>query len=134
MNPDIIEFRIEELEHERLRLADEIDKLDERRKEIRGAIKEMWKWHDSVKDAGGYGQTTFDGKSKIMKLTTLGSPEAIKDAIENRGTAIDGEDEELAGKIRMDKAQHESKKLINLMDGKSPFIEEEDGGTQPLDR
>ena len=133
MNPDIIEFRIEELEHERLRLADEIDKMEERRREIRGAIKEMWKWHDTVKDAGGYGQMTFDGKSKVLKLPTLGSPEAIKDAIENRGTAIDGEDEELAGKVRMDKAQHESKKLINLMDGKSPFVEEEDAGTEPLD-
>ena len=134
MNPDIIEFRIDELEHERRRLNSEIDKLEERRKEIRGAIKEMWKWHESVKDAGGYGQITFDGKSKVLKLPTLGSPAAIKDAIDNRGTAIDGEDEELAGKVRMDKAQHESKKLINLMDGKSPFIEEEDGGTQPLDR
>ena len=133
MNPDIIEFRIEELEHERLRLADEIDKMEERRREIRGAITEMWKWHDTVKDAEGYGQTTFDGKSKVLKLPTLGSPEAIKDAIENRGTAIGGEDEELAGKVRMDKAQHESKKLINLMDGKSPFVEEEDAGTEPLD-
>ena len=133
MDADIIEFRIEELEHERKRLNEEIEKLEERRKEIRGGIAELWKWLDTVKDAQGYGQTTFDGKSKVMKLPTLGSPEAIKDAIKNRGTAIDGEDEKLAGEVRMDKAQHESAKLIRLMDGKSPFVEEEDAGTEPLD-
>ena len=133
MDADIIEFRIEELEHERKRLNEEIGKLEERRKEIRGGIAELWKWLDTVKDAQGYGQITFDGKSKVLKLPTLGSPAAIKDAIENRGTAIDGEDEKLAGEVRMDKAQHESAKLIHLMDGKSPFVEEEDAGTEPLD-
>jgi len=129
MDADIIETRIQELEHERKRLANEIDKLEERRTEIRGAIKEQWKWHDTVKDAQGYGQTTFDGKAKILKLPTLGSPELIQDAIENRGSAIDGEDKELAAKVRMDRAQHESSKLVRKMDGKSPFVEEEDDGT-----
>lgn len=129
MDADIIETRIKELEHERKRLANEMDKLEERRKEIRGAITEMWKWHDTVKDAQGYGQTTFDGKAKILKLPTLGSPELIQDAIENRGSAIDGEDKELAAKVRMDRAQHESNKLARKMDGKSPFVEEKDDGT-----
>ena len=124
MDADIIEFRIEELEHERKRLRAEMDKLQERRKEIRGAITELWKWHDTVKDAQGYGRTTFDGKAKITKLPTLGSLELIKDAIENRGTAIDGETEEEAGAIRMDRAQHDSDKLIRKMDGKSPIENE----------
>ena len=120
MDSDVIEYRIEELEHERNRLQTEIDKLEERRKEIRGAITEMWKWHDTVKDAQGYGRTTFDGKSKVLKLPTLGSPELIKDAIEDRETAIDGEDKRLAGEIRLDRARHETKKLIRMMDGQSP--------------
>ena len=120
MDSDTIEFRIEELEHERKRLQKEKDDLERRRVEIRGAISELWKWLDTVKDAQGYGRTSFDGKAKVMKLPTLGSPELIKDAIENRGTAIDGEDEQLASDVRMDRAQHDSKRLIKLMDGKSP--------------
>jgi hypothetical protein len=136
VDADIIEFRIEELEHERKRLADEMDKLEKRRIEIRGAITEMWKWHDTVKDAQGYGQTTFDGKSKVLKLPTLGSPTLIKEAIENRGTAIDGETEEEAGKVRMNRAQHDSAKLIRLMDGKgtdtgSDSVQERPGGGEP---
>ena len=123
MDSDVIEFRIEELEHERKRLQKDMDDLERRRVEIRGAISELWKWHDTVKDAQGYGRTTFDGKAKITKLPTLGSPELIKDAIENRGTAIDGETEEEAGDIRMDRAQHDSAKLVRKMDGKSPFLE-----------
>ena len=126
MDSDTIEFRIQELEHEIKRARDEKDKLDKRITEIRGAIAEMWRWHDTVKDAHGYGRTTFDGKVRVLKLPELGSPELIKDAIENRGTAIDGEDEELAAKVRMDRAQHESKRLLKLMDGVSPFVEDEE--------
>ena len=125
MNPDIIEFRIDELEHEILRVQDEIDKLEKRKIEIKGAIREMWKWHDTEKDATGYGQITFDGKSKVLKLPVLGSPEAISDAIRNRGTAIDGEDEDLVRKIRTEKMRDRSQRAIKIMDGKSP--EEEDG-------
>ena len=124
MDADIIEFRIQELEHERLRLAKEMDILENRRKEIQGGINELWKWHETVKDAQGYGRTTFDGKAQVTKLPTLGSKELIRDAIENRGTAIDGEDEELASDVRMDRAQHDSKRLIRLMDKKSPDAEE----------
>jgi hypothetical protein len=136
VDADIIEFRIQELEHERLRLAEEMDKLEDRRKEIQGAITELWKWLDTVKDAQGYGQTTFDGKARVLKLPELGSAQAIKDAIENRGTAIEGEDEELAAKVRMDRAQHDSAKLIRLMDGKgadagSDTVQERPGGGEP---
>lgn len=136
MDAEIIEFRIEELEHEIKRAQDEKDKLDKRITEIRGAIKEMWKWHDTVKDAQGYGQTTFDGKARVLKLPELGSAQAIKDAIENRGTAIEGEDEELAAKVRMDRAQHDSAKLIRLMDGKGADagrdqVQERPGGGEP---
>lgn len=128
MDADIIETRIQELEHERKRLQKEMDDLERRRGEIRGAITELWKWLDTVKDAQGYGQTTFDGKAKVLKLPTLGSPELIKDAVENRGSAIDGEDKELAAKVRMDRAQHESNKLVRKMDKQSPFIEEDTDG------
>ena len=129
MDADIIEFRIQELEHERLRLAKEMDILEDRRKEIQGGITELWKWHETVKDAQGYGRTTFDGKAQVMKLPVLGSKELIKDAIENRGTAIDGEDKEKAEDVRMDRAQHDSKRLIRLMDKQSPFIEDNNDGT-----
>jgi len=117
MDPDIIEFRIQELEHERVRLAQQMDKLEDRRREIKGAIAEMWKWFDTVKDAKGYGQTTWDGKAKVLKVPVFGSPDAIKQGIENRETAIDGEDHELVAKIRMDKARGQSRKLIKEMDG-----------------
>jgi len=103
MNSDIIEFRIDELEHEILRAQGEIDRLEERKIEIKGAIREMWRWHDTVKDSTGYGQITFDGKSKVLKLPVLGSPEAISEAIKDRGKAIDGEDEELVRKVRTEK-------------------------------
>ena len=116
----IIEFRIEELEHEILRTQDKIDGLEKRKTEIKGAIAELWKWLDTVKDAQGYGQVTFDGKSKVLKLPTLGSPEAIKDAIENRDKAVDGEDEELVKEIRANKARERSKRAIEILDGKSP--------------
>ena len=123
---DTLERRIEELEHERLRLAKEMENLETRRVEIRGAITEMWKWLDTVKDAEGYGQTTWDGKAKVLKLPEFGSPAAVREAIENRGLAIDGEDEELVKKIRGQKARERSKRAIHIMDGQSPFIEEED--------
>jgi prefoldin subunit 5 len=116
----IIEFRIEELEHEILRTQDKIDKLEKKKTEIKGAIAEMWKWHDTVKDAQGYGQITFDGKSKVLKLPELGSPEAIKNAIENRREAIDGEDEKLVQKIRTEKMRGRSQRAIDLMDGEGP--------------
>ena len=133
MEVEVIQVRIEELEHEVLRAQDEIDKLEKRKIEIKGAVREMWRWLDTLKDAQGYGKITFDGKTKVMKLPTLGSPEAIKHAIENRGTAIDGEDEELAFEVRMDRARHNSKWLIEKMDGESPFNDKETDstGTEP---
>ena len=118
MDSDIIEFRIQELEHEIKRIEKEMDKLEQRRVEVQGAVKEMWKWHETVKDSSGYGQTTFDGKSRILKVPELGSKENIKDAIENRGTAQGGEDTKLVEDVRLDRAQYESQKLIRLMDGK----------------
>ena len=123
MDPDIIEFRIQELEHEIARTQDKIDRLEERKREIHGAKKEMWRWHDTMKDTQEYGRITFDGEKKVLKLPTLGSPAAIKDAVENRALAIDGEDEELVIKIRTDKARLRSKKAIERMDGESPFME-----------
>jgi len=129
MEVEVIQLRIEELEHEILRAQTDIDKLEKRKIEIKGGIREMWRWLDTLKDSQGYGNVTFDGKAKVMKLPTLGSPEAIKDAIENRGTAIDGEDEELAFDVRMDRARHNSKWLIEQMDGESPFYEEETDST-----
>ena len=118
MDSDIIEFRIQELEHEIKRIEKEMDKLEQRRVEVQGAVKEMWKWHETVKDSSGYGQTTFDGKSRVLKLPELGSKENIKDAIENRGTAQGGEDTKLVEDVRLDRAQYESQKLIRLMHGK----------------
>ncbi len=70
---DIIEWRIHELEQERLKLQHEKDLLEVRRAEIKGAIAEMWRWHDTVKDAKGYGTTTFDGEARVLKLPTFGS-------------------------------------------------------------
>ena len=133
MNSDVIEWRIEELEHERLRLSKEIEKIETRRVEIRGGIAEMWKWLDTVKGAEGYGNTTFDGKAKVLKLPVFGTPAAIKEAIETRDTAIDGEDEELVKEIRTVKARERSQRAIDIMDGKSPFIEseEDDDGRLP---
>ena len=130
MNSDVIEWRIEELEHERIRLAKDIGKLETRRVEIRGAITEMWKWLDTVKGAEGYGNTTFDGKAKVLKLPVFGTAEAIRDAIENRGLAVDGEDQELVKEIRTAKARERSKRAIKIMDGKSPFIEDDSDGSR----
>jgi len=126
MDPDIIEFRIQELEHEIKRTQDKIDRLEERKREIKGAIAEMWRWHDTVKEPQEYGRITFDGKKKILKLPTLGSPAAIKEEIENRELAIDGEDEELVRKIRTDKARQRSKRAIEVMDGNSPGRESDE--------
>ncbi len=126
ISSDTIEGRIEELEHERLRLSKKMEALETRRVEISGALTEMWKWLDTVKGSEGYGQTTWDGKVKVLKLPEFGSPTAIKEHIEKRGLAIDGEDEELVKKIRGQKARERSKRAIHIMDGQSPFIEEED--------
>jgi len=123
---DVIEFRIQELEYERARLQAKIDALEVRRTEIKGAIAEMWKWHDTVKGAQGYGKTTFDGESKVLKLPTLGSPAAVKAEIENRALAIDGEDEELVKKIRATKARGRSQRVLEIMDGNSPHKEKDD--------
>lgn len=130
---DIIEFRIQELEYVRARLQAEMDALEERRTELKGAIAEMWQWHDTAKDSQGYGKTTFDGKSKVLKLPTAGSPTAIKDEIENRALAIDGEDEELVKKIRATKGRERSKRAIEIMDGHSPHKDESDDGTRRSD-
>jgi len=119
MDPDILEKRIQELEHEILRTQDKIDRLEERKREIQGAIKEMWRWHETVKEPQEYGRITFDGEKRVLKLPTLGSPAAIKEEIENRDRAIDGEDEELVTKIRTDKARQRSKRAIEVMDGKN---------------
>ncbi len=119
MDPDTLEKRIQELEHEIIRTQDKIDRLEERKREIRGAIAEMWRWHETVKEPQEYGRITFDGKKKVLKLPTLGSPAAIKEEIENRDRAIDGEDEELVKKIRTDKARQRSKRAIEVMDGKN---------------
>ncbi len=117
---DIVEFRIGELQHEILRAQEEIDKLEKRKTEIKGAIAELWKWHETLKESTGYGQLQYDGTSKVLKLPVLGSPQAIKDAIEDRGRAIDGEDDEKVKEIRMDKMRSRSKRLIKLMDGRGP--------------
>lgn len=126
INADVIEFRIDELEHEVKRTQDKIDDLERRKVEIKGSIKEMWRWHDTVKEPQEYGQIAFDGKKKVLKLPTLGSPAAIRDAIENRELAIDGEDEELVRKIRTDKARLRSKRAIEVMDGNSPDKEDDE--------
>jgi len=102
------------------RTQDKIDRLEERKREIKGAIAEQWRWHDTVKDISGYGHLQFDGKSKVLKLPTLGSPAAIKEAIEDREKAIDGEDEAKVVEIRTDKARGRSQRFIDAMDGRSP--------------
>ena len=60
----------------------------------------------------------------------FGTAEAIRDAIENRGLAVDGEDQELVKEIRTAKARERSKRAIKIMDGKSPFIEDDSDGSR----
>ncbi len=50
MEVEVIQVRIEELEHEVLRAQDEIDKLEKRKIEIKGAVREMWRWLDNLKN------------------------------------------------------------------------------------
>jgi hypothetical protein len=131
----IIEERIEELEHYKKKVVEQIADLKREKDRIAGGIEEMWKWHAAQKSEGEFGTVTFDGKKKIHKLPTLGSAKAIQDALERRegGVAIEGEGPEEARARRVKKARSDSQLAVDVLDGESPFTsEKEKSPTEPV--
>ena len=120
MNLESLEYRIDELEYQKLMISKKIKALEIERNKIRGKIEEIWEQIDGYKEENEYGRLTLDGGVKVLKLPVIGSEKGIQEALKGELKAGGGEDKETTRKYRRDKHRRDAQMAANVMDGMAP--------------
>ena len=120
MKLETLEYRVDELEYERLQISKKIKELEMRKERISGKLEEIWDMIDGYKEGEGYGRTTLEGGVRVLKLPVIGSEKGIHDALKGELRAGGGEDEKTARAYRKKKQRDDCQMAVNVMDGMSP--------------
>jgi hypothetical protein len=120
MKMESLEYRLDELEYQKLQITKKIKELEIQRNKIRGKIEEIWDMIDGYKEKNEYGHTTLEGGVRVLKLPVIGSEKGIQEALKGELAAGGGEDEKTARKYRRDKQRDDAQMAANVMDGMSP--------------
>lgn len=128
MNRESIELRIDELNVQKKTLVKKALDLKKRIEHIDGAIDEMWKWHESWEEKGEYGYRTLEDGVRVMKVPKFKTQEEMQQALEGKEAAIGGVDKKFTMRARESRARADGQQAVDVLDGKSPFYEEENDG------
>ena len=128
MNMESLEYRVDELEYERLQLVKKKKEIEEEIIKIRGKLEEVWSMIDGYKEKNEYGYSKLEGGVRVLKLPVIGSQKGIDEALSGKVTAIDGEDLETVKKYRAQKHRDDSQMAATVMDGMNPSNKGDEDG------
>ena len=120
MNLESLEYRVDELEYQKLMISKKIKQLEIERTKIRGKLEEIWDQIDGYKEENEYGRLTLEGGVKVLRLPVIWSEKGIQDALKGELAAGGGEDVETTRKYRRDKHRRDAQMAANVMDGMNP--------------
>jgi hypothetical protein len=126
MNLESLEYRVDELEYQKLQIAKQIRQLEFEKDKIRGKLEEVWDMIDGYKEKNEYGYSTLEGGVKVLKLPQIGSDKGIADALGGKVAAEGGYDLETTRKYRKQRHREDAQMAANVMDGMNPDTSEED--------
>jgi len=128
MKMESLEYRVDELEYQKLQISKKIKMLEYEKAKIRGKLEEVWDMIDGYKEANEYGHTTLEGGVKVLKLPVIGSDKGIQDALKGEVAAGGGEDLETAKRLRHIKHRADAQMAATVMDGMSPDTKGDEDG------
>jgi hypothetical protein len=128
MNLESLEYRVDELEYQKLMITKKIRQLEFEKDKIRGKLEEVWDMIDGYKEKNEYGYSTLEGDVRVLKLPVIGSEKGIEEALSGKVAAGGGEDLETTRKYRKKKHREDAEMAANVMDGMNPEFSEEDEG------
>lgn len=120
MKLESLEYRVDELEYQKLQIAKKISELEFEKNKIRGKLEEVWDMIDGYKEKNEYGYSTLVGDVKVLKLPVIGSDKGIADALSGKVEAGGGEDLEATRKYRKQMHREDAQLAATVMDGMSP--------------
>ena len=120
---------IAELEYEKSKLSEvaQIRRIEDDVLEIQGGIRELKQWSREIDLDPGYGKLIrcADGKHR-PKLPMFESKEERGIALDNRAGTLSGLSEADVRRAREFRAKEDAEISIKNMDGRSPYIPEEE--------
>jgi len=120
---------IAELEYEKSKLSEvaQIRRIEDDVLEIQGGIRELKQWSREIDLDPGYGKLMrcADGKHR-PKLPMFESKEERGIALDNRAGTLSGLSEADVRRAREFRAKEDAEISIKNMDGRSPYIPEEE--------
>ena len=120
MNMESLEYRVDDLEYQRLQVTKEIKLLEQKKERIRGKLEEVWAMIDGYKEKNEYGYSTLEGDVRVLKLPTIGSDLGIHEALKGELRAGEGESLKEVKAFRLQKHKDDAQMAVNVMDGMSP--------------
>lgn len=120
MNMESLEYRVDELEYQKLQIVKKIKLLEEEKTKIRGKLEEVWAMIDGYKEKNEYGYHTLEGDVRVLQLPVIGSDKGINDALTGGLAASGGEDLETTKKYRAQRHREDAQMAATVMDGASP--------------
>ena len=126
MNMESLEYRVDDLEYQRLQITKEIKLLEQKKERIRGKLEEVWAMIDGYKEKNEYGYSTLEGDVRVLKLPTIGSDLGIEEALQGELRAGEGESLKEVKAFRLQKHKDDAQMAVNVMDGMSPETDEDD--------
>ena len=126
MNRESIELRIDELNVQRKVLIRKARDLKKRIDRVDGRIEEMWHWLESHEEKGEFGYRSLEDGVRVMQVPKFKTQEEIQRALEGKEAAIGGVEKKVTLQAREQRAREDAQRAINVLDGNSPYEEEED--------
>ena len=128
MNLESLEYRVDELEYQKLQIVKKIRQLEFEKDKIRGKLEEVWDMIDGYKEKNEYGYSTLEGDVRVLKLPVIGSEKGIAEALSGKVAAGGGEDLETTRKYRKKKHREDAIMAATVMDGMSPDTKGDEEG------
>jgi hypothetical protein len=128
MNLESLEYRVDELEYQKLIITKKIAQLEFEKDKIRGKLEEVWDMIDGYKEKNEYGYATLEGGVRVLKLPVIGSEKGIEEALSGKVVAGGGEDLETTRKHRKKKHRDDAQMAANVMDGMNPDVKGDEDG------
>lgn len=128
MNMESLEYRVDELEYQKLQIVKKIKLLEREKERIQGKLEEVWDMIDGYKEKNEYGYHTLEGDVRVLKLPVIGSDAGIQEALTGELKAGGGENIEETKAFRRQKHRDDAQMAANVMDGMSPDTKGDEDG------
>ena len=125
MNRESIELRIDELNVQRKVLIRKALDIKKRIHEVDGRIAERWDELEAYEEKGEFGYRSLENGVRVMKVPEYKTQAEIQQALEGKEAAIGGVEKKVTLQAREARASEDAQRAINVLDGNSPFEEED---------